>query len=280
MSFSIQLSVLAYGGIEEATHHCVLRDMPHLMSAFKLYIDTNYGDACVARVRGRAATNFLRSGHDVMVMIDHDLTWQPGAIQHLAQAAYASRGVVGGAVSLKTFGGGIASRFCQPGTYEIGANQLVPATYVGAAFMALHRDVLVRMVEAGQVQLLHDNWWTFFLQEVRRHPEHRAAHEYLSEDWAFCARAIDLGVPVYIDLFPVIDHLGTYPYRVVTSQMRDPIHEHVEKQQIAKVEAEKARKAGAQLPPPVEIPAHPRVGRAGNGHVTDHQPPEATAWAG
>jgi hypothetical protein len=266
MSFSVHLSLLAYGGVQEATHHCLTRDLPPLMNAFKLYLDTNYGDACVARVRGRAATNFLRSGHEVMIMIDHDLTWQPGAIEHLARAAYASRSIVGGAVSLKAMGSGIASRFCTPGTYEIGTDQLVPATYVGAAFMAFHRDVLVKMVNSGQIHLLHDNWWTFFLQEVRRHPEHRAAYEYLSEDWAFCARALDLGLPVYVDLFPVIGHLGQYQYTVVTSQLQDPQQEHVEKQQRARLEVVSERKAAAPPVSPIEVPAHPMVGRAGNGY--------------
>lgn len=229
----VQLCPMIYGGVLPQTYECLMQDLLHLGKHVPLRHGTVYNDADIGRCRGKVASAFYQSWHqmgdkrrrpDVCVMIDHDLTWRTGRFEdgyecmsdllHMVMAAHQTKGIVGGIVSLRTFGGGIASRFARTGEFRTGEDRIEPATYVGSAFMAFHRDVLDRMIRAGSVKLNHDNWWPFFLQEQREHPEMPGAQEHLSEDWAFCRRALDLDIPVHIDCYPVIHHHGHYGFGI------------------------------------------------------------------
>lgn len=75
-----------------------------------------------------------------------------------------------------------AARFCFYGDYP--ENEVVRVAATGAAFLLIHRSVLVRMqAEFGE------RWWDQFVDEDG---------DMVGEDMAFCARALKMNIPVHV----------------------------------------------------------------------------------
>jgi hypothetical protein len=205
------LCVFAYADIMPSTMDCLLRDLPSLGPV--VYHRESL-DALISRARSTAASIFLRSECDVLVMIDHDLGWQPGDLQRLIAGARHTRGVVGGLYPKRTFGKGFASRILEEGAHAIPSNVLVEAEYVSTGFFAVHREVVEGV--AATMPLTNGDFWPLFLPMLSP-PRADGRPEYLSEDWAFCERARNLGFPLYLDLAPVLTHTGRHTYRLIDS---------------------------------------------------------------
>jgi hypothetical protein len=54
----------------------------------------------------------------------------------------------------------------------------------------------------------HFSFWPLFDFRVVE-DAHTGGHNYLSEDWNFCERAIELGFKVWLDPTLMLGHLGT-----------------------------------------------------------------------
>src|SRR3972149_8652407 len=91
------LAVFAWGGLTPSTHECIVRSVKAWPSLKHLL---NADDALIDRARSRAASLFLQSSPsytgDVLVMVDHDIVWQPGDLEHIVAAPRRGGGVVGG----------------------------------------------------------------------------------------------------------------------------------------------------------------------------------------
>lgn len=169
-------------------------------------------DALIDRARSRAASDFLfHTDFEVLIMIDHDMIWEPGDIQHLAAACARTKGVVGGVYPKRNMGENPPIRFHNDGVYEFGSNVVARVTYVSTGFMAIHREVLEKM--AADMPRTVGGFVAFFQPGIATLPDGRS--EYLSEDWAFCLRASGVGAPVHADLWPRIRHVGEYIYRMI-----------------------------------------------------------------
>lgn len=90
--------------------------------------------------------------------------------------------------------------------------QYIPVAYIGTAFMALSRKVLLALAEeAEEYQYpnpatghLHTHWNIFATK-----PMHG---KFMSEDWYACETARRLGFDVMMNTNVVIDHVGTWVY--------------------------------------------------------------------
>jgi hypothetical protein len=215
------LALFAYSDVKPDTADCLLRDL-------RLWPNVVYArisnDALIPRSRSRMASDFLRAKRenvgDVLLMVDHDMVWEQGDLVYLAEKALETKAVVAGIYSKRDFNGGVAVRFSAPGTYTIGEDVLAPAQYVSTGFIGIHRSVLEKMAETLAMTI--GNFWPFFWLALTEHPIDKTACEGLSEDWAFCARASNLGIPVYAAMKPRLVHVGDYGYRLIDSQASPP----------------------------------------------------------
>jgi hypothetical protein len=107
-------------------------------------------------------------------------------------------------------------------TYAMG--KLYPATMIGLGFTAMHRQALDKMCAA------HPPLWMsaknveacpLFMQIVR---EGRC----WGEDFSFCFRALDLGIPIHIDTRPKLKHWGQYGFRLEELGVSSPERPSIE----------------------------------------------------
>ncbi|KKN29543.1 hypothetical protein LCGC14_0843010 [marine sediment metagenome] len=212
------LALFAYSGVLPDTVDCLLRDL-RLWPNIVYYRISN--DALISRSRSRAASDFLQSNRemtgDVLLMVDHDIKWDEGDLVYLAEKTLETKGIVAGIYSKREFGGGTAVRFSAPGKYTAGEDVLAEAQFVSTGFLGIHRSVLEKMSETLPKTI--GNFWPFFLPLLATHPVDADAVEYLSEDWAFCARARELGASIHAALKPNLVHVGEWAYRLVDSQL-------------------------------------------------------------
>lgn len=207
----VNIALFAYAGIEPVTCDSLLRDLPHIPNSIYSRISK---DALISRSRSRAATDFLRNDTDldIMIMIDHDISWQPGDLLRLVHKVAETESMVGGVYSKRVFGRGIAAKPAGQGNRHVGSDELIPAEYLSAGFWGIHRKVFEKVSEI--LPLTTDNFWPFFMPMLSA-PRSDGRPEYLSEDWAFCERARNLGFKLFLDLKPRLVHNGRYGFRVI-----------------------------------------------------------------
>ena len=150
----IQVCMFTYGAPVPEAMECLNRDtVAWLQDPSKDYgvaVTQAWNDALIDRCRATVAEQFLANpAHfDVLVMIDHDQSWQPGDILRIARKAHETSNpqgkqcIVGAAVSKRCRGLGIASAAGGVGIWRPGSDRLEPFDYVGSAFTAWPRSVL------------------------------------------------------------------------------------------------------------------------------------------
>lgn len=187
-----------------------------------------WNDALIGRSRSLMCTAFLETDADVMVIIDDDIVFESPDFWKIVEGARATRSIYGGVYVTRSTEPHISSRFFPDGQ-EIVIDQGPvrrphEIQYLATGFFAIHRDVLEKMIDAEfedaygghkmqEVELgANRPFWPFFSPFVCREEDGRL--HYLSEDWAFCNRARQLGFQIWADLSIVLQHMGLYPYTV------------------------------------------------------------------
>ncbi len=94
-----------------------------------------------------------------------------------------------------------------------------PKVYVGGAFMAIHRHVLEVLADA--FPKVRQGFHPMFTPQVVLNTK-RAEYEYLSEDWAFCARVKKYRLPLWVSMRPICSHWGDFGYTVMTGNTVAP----------------------------------------------------------
>ena len=175
-------------------------------------------DALISRSRSVGATQYMEQGAgDVLLMVDHDIGWEAGDLEHVTRVCLDQGGVVGGVYPKRGFEMGTPIRF-EPGEYVIPSDRVVEVSAVGTGFIAIHRSVLAEM--AATLPLTRQGFRPFFSTAVSGEDD---GNEYESEDYAFCARARALGFKVWADLRPQLTHFGTHPYTVADTAWSPPL---------------------------------------------------------
>ena len=216
------LACMTYGGTHWATVEALFQETTLCPDWF---VALRPADAAIDRNRAKIATQVLDEGaSDVLVMVDHDVSWVPGDALYLAEAARRTKGVVGAVVSKKTHGLGYGSRMPDGVRAEIRTPTLVempPHSYCGGALMAIHVSVLERL--AATLGRTAEGWYPFFAPCSLVRPD--GVTDWLSEDWALCHYARDVAdAPVHTALWPLTQHHGgDYGYTAFDACP----HEHV-----------------------------------------------------
>ncbi len=172
------LALFAYAGVTAETLDCVLRDLPSLPNAV---YHRQSRDALISRSRSAAASQFVRSQADGMLMIDHDISWKPGDLLRLARKTAETQSIAASVDSKRCFGGGMAVRFFQSGDHTLDTDWLIEAEYVSTGVCGCHRRVVDAI--ARKLPLTHDDFWPFFLPMLSK-PEKNEASPLSDEEKA------------------------------------------------------------------------------------------------
>lgn len=187
-----------------------------------------WNDALIGRSRSLMCTEFLKTDADIMVIIDDDIVFDPDDFWKIVEGARETRGIYGGAYVTRSTEPHITSRALADGKEQIFVEgperRPVEYQYLATGFWAMHRDVLEAMIGAEFVDadgshridectLGADRPFYPFFAPFQTLEEDGRRH-YLSEDWAFCNRARQLGFGIWVDLSIILIHMGEYPYTV------------------------------------------------------------------
>jgi hypothetical protein len=174
---------------------------------------TRVNDSLVTRTRNVLTADFLATDCDKLLFVDCDLVYDAAQVARITSHDV---DIVAGFYPIKEQGDTI--RWCVNGPDGStgptpDARGLSPVKYIGTGFMCIRRAVFARMIEAGvatpyitddeRKRLEHDFWPVGVVQLPGKAPR------YLSEDWYFCQRALDLGYTIYGDVEVQLRHIGT-----------------------------------------------------------------------
>ncbi len=178
------------------------------------------GDALLERSRGASATRFLDSDADVFISVDTDILFHYTDLDALAEQAVTHSLVVGAYSTRSPFRSFPTSALKPHSTIEFVVGKEAAATtpveiqWGATGFMAVHRRVFEKL--APTLPLLHRDepslrHWPFYhtmIHTVDNYPI------LLSEDYALCERAAQVGFPTYINPAIRLGHVGPYCYRL------------------------------------------------------------------
>ncbi len=232
------------------------------------------GDSLVCRARNNLCSMFLEGKptkvilqqgtapvdrivrYDWMLFIDTDLIFQPHEVQMLYDlATRKGPGIYAGTYPLKTIRPKIV--YNPRNNTAPDESGVVSVHEAGTGFMMIHRQCLEQMRKAyPQNDYTRDNgdvasagpghdWF----QVGVYHQDNRPSR-YLSEDWYFCRKWIDMGGDIYMQTKICANHIGMISYPINPSEILEVAHVYQEaldkkKDRIAKKKAEEAEEAVA-----------------------------------
>lgn len=209
-----------YGDMPAQFAQCVTRLA--LAPPVSLQLRFGIGDSLVSRVRNTLTADFLASDATHLLFIDSDLVFSG---DHIARLVSHGEPIVGGFYPKKKDGKlewVCNSKLDFPPPDKRGLQEL---RYIGTGFLMVEREVFYKMIEHspdmrydadGSGRAEHDFW------RVGVHQAEDGARRYLSEDWYFCQRALDLGISIFMDTRVVLKHIGQITYPLENPFAREP----------------------------------------------------------
>lgn len=204
------LGLPVYGGYHPHFVHSLMALIAN--RPCELVVKPLVGDSLVARARNRLAAAFMRSDCTHLLFLDTDLIF---SVDHIRRLLSHDQCVVAGLYPKKQDD---LAWVCNtlPGVPP-RADGLQEVRYAGTGCLLIKRSVLDRMIEMlPGIEYDPDDGdepgvkWDFFATGVLQGKDGR--RRYLSEDWYFCQRVQDLGLPVYMDTEVVLKHCGEAVY--------------------------------------------------------------------
>jgi hypothetical protein len=99
---------------------------------------------------------------------------------------------------------------------------LISMQWLSTGCMLVNREVVARLIEANPALMYHGDGeflgkprYALYqpgIAEVER--DGRMFRKYLSEDWAFCLRCHQIGIPIFADTTINITHWGRFGYKL------------------------------------------------------------------
>lgn len=213
-SFSVTVAVCAHREIQAQTYENLraLEACPDPRVTVRL-VD---GDALVSRSRSRAATHFLQTTKDELLMfIDDDIVINPFDATKLMQEAHQlNLPIIGAAYVTKTkVKPGFAIRPLDTDELEFGTNgKIYEMRSISTGCMIIRREVLKKFINENVAPLCRHGstgYYPFFQHEKMLID---GVWEDMSEDWYFCEKARKLGYKIYCDTTIKLGHIGPYEY--------------------------------------------------------------------
>ena len=173
----------------------------------------------ISRARNELAAEFLKTDSTHLMFIDSDLAFTADHVKRLLDR---DKDIVGGLYAKKMQG---KLQWCYndlPGVSPIlNESKLHPVRYIGTGFMLIKRAVIERMVadfgpliEYMADPPLNEKQWDLF--PVGVYPYNDGKSRYLSEDWYFCQRWLDMGGEIWADGFVTLKHIGPVAFPLDT----------------------------------------------------------------
>lgn len=179
----------------------------------KITIGMSQGDG-VARSRNQLSADFLATDCTHLLFIDCDLIFSP---QHVVRIVSHDVPLVGGLYPKKQDTDEIEWVLNSLPDTEPDASGLQAVRYIGTGFLCVQRPVFQMMIDhlGAQIEFTADygkrrTEHDFWPMGVYQYPD--GTRRYLSEDWYFCQRWLDLGGKVLADTRVLIKHLGPAVY--------------------------------------------------------------------
>lgn len=213
-SFCVTVAVCAHREIQAQTYENLraLENCPDPKVTVRL-VD---GDALISRSRSRAATHFLKTTKDELLMfIDDDIVISPFDASKLMWEAHQMKlPVVGAAYVTKTkVSPGFAIRPLESDKLEFGRDGMVyEVRSISTGCMIIRREVLENFIESGAAPLCKHGATGYhpFFQHQKMMID--GVWEDMSEDWYFCEEARKLGFKIYCDTTIKLGHIGPYEF--------------------------------------------------------------------
>jgi FkbM family methyltransferase len=204
-------------------HPLFIASLLHLLQAPPCAISVKQwpGDSLVCRARNVLAAQFLQTDCTHLLFLDTDLIFSTEQIAHLVSH---DELIVAGFYPKKQKVLDWVLNTIEGETPDERGLQRVK--YAGTGCLLIAREVFERMIEAHpEIEFTPDRevgvkHWDFFSVGVYHYPD--GTRRYLSEDWYFCQRALDLGIPVHADARVELKHVGDFVY-----PLEDPLQESV-----------------------------------------------------
>jgi hypothetical protein len=187
--------------------------------AAKHRISTNLaprvGESLICRARNNSLINYMETECDYLLTVDDDIEIPVSGIVKLIKA---DKDIIAGFYRLKDKDEAhTAIRMPKERQHEIPdfpeifkKNLVVPAKYVSTGCLLVKRSVFLKMI--GHYKELHytqnltkKQAWALYMPMIH-------ADEYLSEDWAFCQRAEDVGFEIWAHGGVRCGHWGLIKY--------------------------------------------------------------------
>jgi len=169
-------------------------------------------NADIGLARSHILSEFIRSRHTHLLMVDDDMTWEFQALQRLF---YANKPLVAVAGPKKRYPLVFAASHVDTKGNPLpllieNESAASEVTSVGAAFMLIRRDCAEKMRDAyPELEYLAGDGkisWGLFVQMV----QDRA---YMPEDFSFCQRWRNIGGHVYICPDVPLGHIGAHEFK-------------------------------------------------------------------
>lgn len=206
-----------YWGIDPLFHRCLMQVHQALIvrslvgeCPYNGQIDEQPGDSLVPRARNSLTHRFLASDSTHLLWIDSDLVFSLEQIDRLISHDV---DIVGGLYPKKQEGDAqLVLNTFDNNPPETDSRGLAKVQYVGTGFMLIKRSVFEKMIDKWGDEI----WYTedsskrkeydFWHCGVYTYPN--GSRRYLSEDWWFCQKCLDLGLTVYADTAVLLKHSG------------------------------------------------------------------------
>ncbi len=209
-----------YGNPEVGFMLCCMR----LMAEFPVncVIEPYPGDSLVSRARNVLTRKFLETDCTHFLQIDSDLVFSN---EHIARILSHDEDVVGGFYPKKKDGDiELVFNTLEPQP-EMDGRRLTQVKYMGTGFLCVSRKVIEQMIvkygdeitytsDCDGKTIEHDIW------PVGVYKFSNGVRRFLSEDWYFCQRALDLGFKVWGDNAIMLAHIGKAQYPLSHQQTK------------------------------------------------------------
>ena len=192
-------------------------------------VKPHVGTSLICRARQNITYEFLyeNTNCDYFLQLDDDVALPPDGIVKLVESG---KRVVGGMYSLKSKAGKVAIRGLGDEIFKLQdfPDQLKEVKYVSGGCFMQTRDVAqwawdyykpTRGYEAND-RTKSDG--SPERQRVALYTPFIYKNEYLSEDWAYCQRLIDIGEKIWLHTGVACVHWGLAPYGIDTGKPDTP----------------------------------------------------------
>jgi len=232
-----------YRYLNKKTHWCIaslFRSKKHL---YNHILATPTATADISR--SMVATGFLKhSDYDALFYVDDDIIFKPEDADKLADYIENSgMSIVGGCYAVKGGQCNPSSRFYDKQTIQFNADaKPVEILYLAGGFMMVHRRVFEKMTskiplcQAGTKAEME--FYPFFMSFIKRAHwlfggSKNVVNEYLTEDFAFCDKARELGFKIMLDPSIRLEHVGEKPFKL--EDIFAPVQENMSDIKLTKV---------------------------------------------